>query len=114
MSLRSLAIAGGLLVGLGITTVAQAAYTTGSVNVRSGPGTNYYVITTAPAGAWVNVASCVPGWCQVGYRGITGWMASSFIARSAAPRYYPPPPPPVYYAPPPPPVVYYPRPYRPY
>lgn len=117
MSLRSLAIAAGLLIGLGVPTVASAAYTTGSVNLRSGPGVNYRVITTAPRGAYVRVQTCVPRWCRVVLRGRIGWMSAGYIAsappRYRAPRYYyrPAPPPPVYY-----PRYYYPRApvYRPY
>ena len=85
MSLRSLAIAVGLLIGLAVPTAASAAYTTGSVNIRTGPGTEYGVITTAPPGAYIAVGSCVRSWCSVRFRGISGWMSSSYIA-SAPPR----------------------------
>ena len=97
MSLRSLAIAAGVLVGLALPTAASASYTTGAVNLRGGPGTNYYVITTVPPGAFVSVRSCVPRWCRVTFRGLTGWMSSAYIARGGQ-RYYRP-------------KVYYPRPY---
>lgn len=106
MSLRIVTLVGALVAGMAFSAAAQAAYTTGSVNVRAGPGTGYRVIATAPPGAFVDVRTCGRNWCKVNYRGIIGWMSASYIARgkpryAAPPRYaYPPPPPPVYYYPP--------------
>lgn len=110
MSLRSLAAAAGLLFALAAPSAAEAAYTAGSVNLRTGPGTGYPVIVTAEPGAWIKVNACQPGWCSVTYRGYFGWMAASYIV-DAAPRYKPPKAY-VYVNPPPPPPVYvYPKPY---
>jgi hypothetical protein len=50
-----------------------------------------------PPGAFVSVKNCVPRWCRVTFRGLTGWMSSAYIARGGQ-RYYRP-------------KVYYPRPY---
>jgi uncharacterized protein YraI len=119
MSRRSLAIVAGLVACLAIPTVAHAALTKGWVNVRTGPGTNYRVVTTAPPGAWVGVRRCVPRWCEVNFRGIYGWMSAAYISSGAVPYrpppppYYRPPPAPYYRPPPapyyrPPPAVYYP------
>lgn len=111
MSLRSLAIAAGILVGLAVPTAASASYTTGSVNLRTGPGTGYGVITTAPPGAYVSVLNCPSSWCRVNYRGIVGWMSRGYISgqRIYPPKvYYPPRAYPRYYYPQP---YYYPRPY---
>ena len=117
MSLRSLAVVARLLVGLAVPTAASASYTTGWVNLRGGAGTNYRIITTAPPGAYVAVRGCVPRWCRVTYRGITGWMSSGYISNvrryRRPPVYYPR----TYYYPRvyryPPRVYYYPRPYYP-
>lgn len=110
MSLRSLTFAAGLLAGLVAPAIALAAYTTGSVNVRTGPGTNYYVITTAPPGAWVGVHRCVANWCDVSVVGVRGWMSAAYIGDGPQPYYAPQPryvPPPYAYRPAPPPPVYY-------
>jgi uncharacterized protein YraI len=110
MSLRSLAIVAGLVAGLAVPAAANAAYTAGAVNIRSGAGINHRVIAVAPPGAYVAVRKCVPRWCRVTYRGITGWMSSAYIAgtprRVVRPRVavYPR----VYYYPR---AYYYPRPY---
>lgn len=120
MSLRIVMRIAALVAGLAVSGAAHAAYTTGSVNLRAGPGTGYYVIATAPPGAFVDVRKCGGSWCKVKYRGIVGWMSARYIAGGAqrylpAPRYaYPPPPPPVYYYPRPYYYPYaYPRYYRP-
>jgi len=108
MGLRSFAFAGGMAVALALPVQALAAYTTGSVNLRSGPGTGYGIVTTLPGGVAVGVGSCVPGWCQASYSGLNGWIAAAYLGGVGQPAYvappvyaYPPPPPPAYpyYAP---------------
>jgi hypothetical protein len=107
---RSLAFA--LLFGGGLLAsgAAEAAYTTGTVNLRTGPGTQYAVVYPVPPGTHVRVFTCQLGWCQVRVSGgAVGWMSSSYIAGGGgyAP---PPPPPPMMYPPPPPPPWGGPRP----
>ena len=108
MFLRSLALAGAAIVA---AVPAYAAYTTGIVNIRTGPGTNYPVITAAAAGAHVSLGNCVGSWCRVNYGGVQGWMSSLYIAGNG-PRYVERAPT-IYDDGPPPPPVFYPR-YRSY
>ena len=62
MRLKTLALAAGaLMLSAG---AASAAVVTNDLNLRSGPGTNYQVVDTMPAGARVNVLSCTGGWCR--------------------------------------------------
>ena len=78
---RSLAHLLGTVVALAVPAAAEAAYTATSVNLRSGPGTDYGVILTLPAGAHVNVHDCQPSWCSVtadGYNGCFGLYAVDF------------------------------------
>lgn len=97
--------------GLVLSGAAEAAYTTGTVNLRTGPGTQYGIIYSVPPGTHVNVFSCQPSWCQVRVSGgAVGWMSSSFIGGGGGGYYPPPPPPPIYYPPPPPPYWGNPRP----
>ena len=81
-----------------------------NVNLRQGPGTNYTVITTIPAGAPVEVGNCQGQWCQVSFQGQNGYVIATGIGQGGAgpPQGGPPPPPPGYY---PPPTGYYPPPY---
>lgn len=101
---RSLAFT--LLFGGGLLAsgAAEAAYTTGTVNLRTGPGTVYEVIYAVPPGTHVQVFTCQPSWCQVRVSGgAVGWISSSFISGGGGGYYPPPPPPPPIYRPPPPP-----------
>lgn len=61
---------------------ASSAIVTSTVNLRTGPGTQYGTIGAIPNGVGVTVGGCTSGygWCQVSYGGMTGWAASSYIA----------------------------------
>lgn len=104
MSPRPFLAAAGLAVAV-LASAAQAApgVATGSVNMRTGPGTNYAKITTIPAGAPVEVFGC-SSWCQVAYGGAQGYASARYISTGGgyapAPPVYQPAPPPVVYAPP--------------
>ncbi len=98
---------------------AYTAYTTGNVNIRTGPGTGYARIATLAGGLRLDVLTCQGSWCRVGYQGMSGWISANYLDRSVAtrpppaviiqpqivvrPPYYRPP----YYRPPPPPPPYY-------
>jgi len=45
-----------------------------NTNLRQGPGTNFGVIATAPAGSVVNVIRCGIEWCNVTWGGRPGYM----------------------------------------
>jgi hypothetical protein len=77
MKLVALAAGAALMAGTGI---ASAATVTGDLNLRAGPGTNYPVIDTMPAGAHVSIRNCTGGWCRVAFRGQTGWASDNFLA----------------------------------
>jgi len=74
---------------IAIPSIANAAYASTSVNERAGPSTAYAIITTVPAGAYVEVHRCPTSWCQVTYAGLTGWVSGSYIGHGAAYRYQP-------------------------
>jgi uncharacterized protein YraI len=99
MSVRN-AIAAGIFaatVAAPAVAFAAAAYTTGTVNMRSGPSTSYNRILTIPAGARINVNGC-SSWCSVSYRGYSGYVSASYVSRAYAgpPRQFRRPPPPTY------------------
>lgn len=60
-----------LMLVLGLTQAAAAEqipgmyFTTANVNVRSGPGTNYQVVTTIPKGIKVNVVAREGQWLRI-------------------------------------------------
>lgn len=80
------------IVGLSAVP-AVAAVVTNDLNLRRGPGTNYNVITAMPAGARVDIDGCSGNWCQVDWRGYSGYASASYLAgegrtvRRARPRY---------------------------
>ena len=60
---------------------AQTARANTSVNLRSGPGTSYSVITSIPAGSIVEILGCTAGyeWCGVNYAGTEGYAAGRYL-----------------------------------
>ena len=78
--LRSLAIAGALLVGLSMPTLAAVATTSGVfVNIRSGPGTAHPVIRVAWPGRPFSVHNCGRNWCAVRYGLTNGFISAHHI-----------------------------------
>lgn len=75
-----------------------------NVNLRQGPGTNFPVVLTIPAGAPVRVSGCSGQWCQVTFQGQSGYVIATSLGapppRPYPPGYPPPPPPPPLYPPP--------------
>ena len=71
--------ASALVLSAGSATAAPATAAT-SLNVRSGPGTQFEVIGTIPAGATVDVGGCTGSWCEVNFRGGTGFASGSYLA----------------------------------
>lgn len=107
MALRHLMIAGVFAAALAAPAAASAAtgHTTGSVNLRAGPGTQYGRIAVIPAGARVEVFGC-SSWCTVSYQGYRGWVSAKYIATGALHR-----PALLFRRPPPPLTGYYLRPW---
>ena len=79
---RVLTLTAALLLGLILSTLAEAATTTGGwVNIRSGPGTKYDVVTIAWPGVTFDVHHCTRLWCAVTYNGMNGWIGTRWITR---------------------------------
>jgi len=69
------------------SALAEIGYTTGSVNVRTGPSTAYARIATLPAGAEVDVGACSGSWCRISTGGIGGWVSANYLDIGSAPSY---------------------------
>lgn len=75
------------LVTLILPLIATAAlaqttgYTTATVHMRAGPGTNYPVVATLPQDATIEVYGCQSGydWCDISWNAARGWISSSYI-----------------------------------
>jgi len=71
------------LFAMAVPSLAQSgqATATGSVNMRSGPGTSFAVLTVVPRGAPVSVDNCLTsGWCAVVYGNRAGFVSRNYLA----------------------------------
>jgi uncharacterized protein YraI len=81
-------IAGGiaaatLLLGTA-AAIASPGAATGSVHVRTGPGTSYGVVDTLYRGEDVDIGSCTGGWCHITHSGPDGWVAANYLSGDTA------------------------------
>lgn len=68
------------VAGTTMTTTGKGTVTGSSVNVRTGPGTNFPVVTKVNLGATVTVQDTAFGWYKVALAdGTTGWIASWLV-----------------------------------
>ncbi len=74
------AFAGLALSLLSGTAMAAPAGATADINLRSGPGTRYSVVTVIPQGARVDRGSCTGNWCRVSWNGYRGYASASFLS----------------------------------
>ena len=59
---------------------AQPGVATGSVNVRTGPGTGYAKVGVLAAGEYVDVKQCQGSWCFVDRNsGTDGWASANYL-----------------------------------
>ena len=77
--LTACAVAAVVGLGCGTTTIADEA--TASVNVRTGPGTQYRVVDTLYPGEQVNIETCRSnGWCRITHSGPDGWVSARYLS----------------------------------
>ncbi|MGV8839269.1 MAG: SH3 domain-containing protein [Bauldia sp.] len=61
------------------------AYTTLTLNLRTGPGTQYPVILSMPTGSMVYVFYCgdvSQPWCYVNFNGYEGWASARYLTQN--------------------------------
>ena len=68
------------LAGVSIAE-ARDAVVTGTVNMRTGPGTEYRVVDRLYRGERVRIEHCTRSgrWCEVRRRGPDGWVSSRYL-----------------------------------
>ena len=61
---------------------AAGGYTTANVNLRAGPGTDFYAVDVVPSYQPITIHGCLETapWCDVSYDGLRGWLSSSYIS----------------------------------
>ncbi len=69
------------------TTQARAS---NELNLRYGPSYEYQVIRVIPYDRRVDILRCLPArdWCEVRYRGNTGWVSSQYLYNTGYNRSY--------------------------
>src|SRR5690242_10050339 len=72
-----------LLLSAGAAAAAPATVST-DLNMRSGPGTQYGVVGTIPAGETVDVGGCTGSWCAVNFNGRTGYASANYLSGGAS------------------------------
>jgi hypothetical protein len=82
---KSLVLAGAVAAALVWSAAAQAVpgVATGSVHMRTGPGTSYPVVLTVPNGARVDIGKCT-SWCAVSYSGRQGYVFGRYVKPTLA------------------------------
>ncbi|MBB3146062.1 uncharacterized protein YraI [Phyllobacterium trifolii] len=76
-----------ILISIGLfawpaSALADVGYTTGNVNLRTGPGTRYARVGTLSEGTRINVLGCQPSWCHVATQGVRGWLSANYVQRT--------------------------------
>lgn len=83
MMFRKLAVTAAVLAGamvLPAIAMAADAFTTGNVNVRSGPGTGYAKVGMLREGARVDLRGCEGNWCNVYGPRLRGWVSANYLS----------------------------------
>lgn len=68
-------------VGTGETAYNATGTTTANLNVRTGAGTNYSIITTLPQGTKVTIVAKdnTTGWYKISYNGAYGYVSNAYV-----------------------------------
>jgi len=84
-AIRFLGAALGALLAFAGAALAVEAVATTWLNVRSGPGSEFAVLTTLAPDKVVDVTECQDnGWCYVVHDGPSGWVSSTYLAAPPA------------------------------
>jgi uncharacterized protein YraI len=78
-SLPKLAVAATVVFACGVPS-AFAAQAVSSVNVRSGPGTNYGIVSHMSSGQYAELGRQSGSWCYVVKNGPDGWVSCRYLA----------------------------------
>lgn len=87
--LRLAAPVAAVLFAAPVAALAQNGVTTGDVNMRAGPSTDYPRVATIPEDSPVRIHGCLNGynWCDVNWRGNRGWVSGAYLNYSYNDRY---------------------------
>jgi uncharacterized protein YraI len=83
-----LAAIGAALAVPSYASAADIASAAMALNIRNGPGPQYSIIGAIPRNGRTIITGCIRGslWCQVSYRGRTGWTYAQYLTASVSGR----------------------------
>ncbi len=64
------------------TNTILTMYTTTALNVRSGPGTDYSILTTLPTGSAVNIIDKQDDWSEIEYSSESAYVFTKYLSES--------------------------------
>lgn len=64
------------------TNTILTMYTTTALNVRSGPGTDYSILTTLPTGSAVNIIDKQDDWSKIEYNSESAYVFTKYLSDS--------------------------------
>ncbi len=76
-----------------VPTAEDWRSTTANLNMRSGAGTGYSILTTIPKGTSLRIESLSGTWAKVSYSGRTGYVSTAYLVTVSAPAPAPTPEP---------------------
>jgi len=85
MRLKTISVAGGLLLLAAVSASAAPAAVTSGAKLRAAPANKAAIVASLPAGTVVNVFSCDGGWCRVGWGRRVGYTTHRSLGREAPP-----------------------------
>jgi uncharacterized protein YraI len=70
-----------LLTGFSSVSLADHGYSRSGINVRSGPGTHYNIVSTIGTNQSVNIEGCLADWkwCAIESQGMHGWVHAGYL-----------------------------------
>ena len=73
-----------LVFGIALPAGAQTTtkYATTSVRLRAAASTQAAILATIPRGSVVRVGECAVDWCEVRYRGASGYAAERYLSEA--------------------------------
>ncbi|CBI76017.1 conserved exported protein of unknown function [Bartonella clarridgeiae 73] len=70
----------GTLILVVTTGHATDAIVIKNLNFRTGPSTQYAILSWIPINQSVSIQTCKGNWCQINYNSRTGWISSRYLS----------------------------------
>ncbi len=85
MRLKTISVAGGMLLLAAASASAAPAAVTSGAKLRAAPANKAAIVASLPPGTVVNVFSCDGAWCRVGWGRRMGYMTRRYLGLEPPP-----------------------------